>query len=66
MLRIQNGKTEAEILALCENAGIKITPLSEYYSVPTSDTEPVFVLGFAGLSGKELNAAANALANAVL
>ncbi len=66
LLRIQNGKTEAEILALCENAGIKITPLSEYYSVPTSDNQPVFVLGFAGLSGKELNAAANALANAVL
>ncbi|MEG2117476.1 MAG: hypothetical protein RRZ69_07340, partial [Clostridia bacterium] len=58
--------SEEEIVALCENAKIKITPLSEYYQTPPFARAPIFVMGFAGLSPQQIMPAAFALANAVL
>ncbi|MEG0878665.1 MAG: PLP-dependent aminotransferase family protein [Oscillospiraceae bacterium] len=66
LLEITNGKSEEEIVALCENAKIKITPLSEYYQTPPFARAPIFVMGFAGLSPQQIMPAAFALADAVL
>ncbi|MDD4508670.1 MAG: PLP-dependent aminotransferase family protein, partial [Eubacteriaceae bacterium] len=58
-------RSEAQLVRLAKAAGIRVTGLSSFYAGdPLPPSDPVIVLGYAGLSPESLAPAISALARA--
>ena len=62
VLKIMNGMSQNEIVALALKAGVKIHGLTEYYSFPDSNIpENSLVIGFSGIDAEQIKKAFNLL-----
>ncbi len=62
VLKIMNGMSQNEIVALALKAGVKIHGLTEYYSFPDSNIpENSLVIGFSGIDAEQIEKAFNLL-----
>jgi len=62
VLKVMNGMSQNEIVALALKAGVKIHGLTEYYSFPDSNIpENSLVIGFSGIDAEQIEKAFNLL-----
>lgn len=66
IIRLHSLKSEKELLAQAEQAGIYIRSVSSYLHKPTEIKHPSFLLGFGGLHLDEIEDAVHALMNALI
>lgn len=61
LLTFQNGMNEEELVALAEDAGIKVYGLSEYYVTPPSAATATILLGYANMREESIKEAVGIL-----
>ena len=65
LLKVRNGLSEEELVSRAKEAGVKVYGISGYCFEPVPEgSDPVILLGFAGLSEEDIDAAARILEQA--
>ena len=64
LLHMRNGMLEHELIERAKASGVRVYPLSAYYTPPVKPPRATLVLGYAGLTEQQIDEAAKLLKQA--